>query len=184
TYDEALHVPLIIKPPAGEGAGRRVKIAVQQTDLVPTILNLAKAPFPGNLRGRSLTPLLDRDGIIANQLIYSESLYGFYHFGWGEAPSLTDGRYRYIRGPQEELYDVDTDPDEARNLADARPELLATFRAALKNFKPPTTTRRMAAGGAEDRERYEIFGYVGVRNEASAPPAQPVNPIDKRDVVE
>jgi choline-sulfatase len=184
TYDEALHVPLIIKPPAGEGAGRRVKIAVQQTDLVPTILNLAKAPFPGNLRGRSLTPLLDRDGIIANQLIYSESLYGFYHFGWGELTSLTDGRYRYIRGPKEELYDLDTDPDEATNLLDARPELLATFRAALKNFTPPATLRRMAAVSAEDRERYEIFGYVGIRNEASAPPAQPVNPIDKRDVVE
>ena len=83
-----------------------MKIAVQQADLVPTILNLAKAPFPGNLRGRSLTPLLDRDGIIANQLIYSESLYGFYHFGWGELTSLTDGRYRYIRGPKEELYDL------------------------------------------------------------------------------
>ena len=66
-------------------AGRRVQIAVQQADLVPTILDLAKAPIPGNLRGRSLTPLLDRDGIIANQLIYSESLFGLYHFGWGGA---------------------------------------------------------------------------------------------------
>src|SRR5262249_33086402 len=89
TYDDALRIPLIVKSPAGEGAGRRVKIAVQQVDLVPTILNLAKAPLPGNLRGRSLTPLLDRDGIIPNQLIYSESLYGFYHFGWAELTSLT-----------------------------------------------------------------------------------------------
>jgi arylsulfatase A-like enzyme/tetratricopeptide (TPR) repeat protein len=184
TYDEALRVPLIIKPPAGEGAGRRVKIAVQQADLVPTILNLAKAPFPGNLRGRSLTPLLDRDGIIANQLIYSESLYGFYHFGWGGLTSLTDGRYRYIRGPKEELYDHDTDPGELRNLADSRPEMLAPFRAALKNFTPPATLRRMAVVSPEDRERYEIFGYVGARSEPSALSAQTVNPIDKHDVVE
>ena len=33
-------------------------ILVQQIDLVPTILDLAKAPAPGNLRGRSLVPLL------------------------------------------------------------------------------------------------------------------------------
>ena len=41
-YDEAIHVPLIIKQPAGEGAGRRVKAVVQLVDLVPTILDLAK----------------------------------------------------------------------------------------------------------------------------------------------
>jgi arylsulfatase A-like enzyme/tetratricopeptide (TPR) repeat protein len=185
TYDETLHVPLIVKPPAGEGAGRRVKIAVQQVDLVPTILNLAKAPLPGNLRGRSLTPLLDRDGIIPNQLIYSESLYGFYHFGWAEVTTLTDGRYRYIHAPKEELYDLETDPKEQRNLADARPEKLATFRAGMKTFVSPATARPMEAPNADDRERYEMLGYVGILLDESAPgPTQPVNPIDKRDVVE
>jgi choline-sulfatase len=184
TYDEALRVPLIIKPPAGEGAGRRVKIAVQQVDLVPTILNLAKAPLPGNLRGRSLTPLLDRDGIIANQMIYSESLFGFYHFGWGGLTSLTDGRYRYIRGPKEELYDLDTDPDEQRNLADAAPETLATLRNGMKSFIPPVAARRMETPGADDRERYEIFGYVGAGETGSSAGAPTINPIDKREVVE
>ena len=184
TYDDALHIPLIVKPPAGEGAGRRVKIAVQQVDLVPTILNLAKAPLPGNLRGRSLTPLLDRDGIIANQLIYSESLYGFYHFGWAELTSLTDGRFRYIRAPKEELYDLDSDPNEQRNIADSHAETLATFRAGMKNFVPPAASRRMENPSDDDRERYEMLGYVGTRLSASAPSAQAVNPIEKRDVVE
>src|SRR5262249_16327835 len=185
TYDETLHIPLIVKPPAGEGAGRRVKIAVQQADLVPTILNLAKAPLPGNLRGRSLTPLLDRDGIIPNQLIYSESLYGFYHFGWTGLTSLTDGRYRYIRAPKEELYDVDADPREQHNIAEAHPELLATFRAGMKNFVPPATPPPMELPNADDRERYEMAGYVGAPSDQSEPgPVQPVNPYDKREVVE
>jgi len=184
TYDEALRVPLIIKPPAGEGSGRRVKIAVQQADLVPTILNLAKAPLPGNLRGRSLTPLLDRDGIIPNQLIYSESLYGSYHFGWAELTTLTDGRYRYIRAPKEELYDLETDPREQRNLAELRPEMLTTFRNGLKSFTPPVAPRRITPVSTDERERYEIFGYVGARNEPSAASAHTINPFDKRDVVE
>jgi arylsulfatase A-like enzyme len=185
TYDEALHIPLIIKPPVGEGAGRRVKIAVQQVDLVPTILNLAKAPLPGNLRGRSLTPLLDRDGIIANQLIYSESLYGFYHFGWSELTSLTDGRYRYIRAPKEELYNLDTDPHEKQNIADKKPETMAAFRTGMKNFVPPATARRMEMPNADDRERYEMLGYVGTRPQPSTQTsAQTINPIDKRDIVE
>ena len=63
-YDDTLHVPLIIKPSAGEGAGRRVKAVVQLVDLVPTILDLVKAPMAGNLRGRSLTALLDSDRVV------------------------------------------------------------------------------------------------------------------------
>jgi arylsulfatase A-like enzyme/tetratricopeptide (TPR) repeat protein len=210
TYDEALRIPLIVKPPAGERAGRRVKIAVQQVDLVPTILNLAKAPLPGNLRGRSLTPLLDRDGIIANQLIYSESLYGFYHFGWAELTSLTDGRYRYIRAPKEELYDLDSDPKEQRNLVDTDVKTLEAFRKGMKTFAAPATPKRIEMPNDEDRERYEMFGYVGTPMETpkagepggtrgagraggttavtevvSGPSSRElVNPIDKRDVVE
>src|SRR5205807_7796065 len=42
-YEEAVHVPLIVKQAAGVGAGRRVGDLVQHVDLVPTILNLAKA---------------------------------------------------------------------------------------------------------------------------------------------
>ena len=186
TYDEVLRVPLIIKPPAGEGAGRRVRIAVQQVDLMPTILDLAKAPLPGNVRGRSLTPLLNRDGIIPNQLIYSESLYGFYHFGWSELRSLTDGRYRYIRAPQEELYDLDADPGERHNLADTNPDTLAALRDGLKSFVPPRSPAGMVPPSADDRERYDMFGYVGTKGASSAAsaPAEPVNPFDKRDAVE
>jgi len=134
---------------------------VQQVDLVPTILNLAKAPLPGNLRGRSLTPLLDRDGIIANQLIYSESLYGFYHFGWAELTSLTDGRYRYIHAPKEELYDLDTDPKEQRNLVDTDVKMVEAFRKGMKTFAASATPKRIEMPNDEDRERYEMFGYVG-----------------------
>ncbi len=38
---------------------------MQHVDLAPTILDLAKAPIPGNLRGRSLAPLFEPDGSIA-----------------------------------------------------------------------------------------------------------------------
>src|SRR5262249_39554078 len=52
-YDEAIHIPLIVKQAGGIDGGRRVGDVVQHIDLVPTILDLAKAPIPGSLRGRS-----------------------------------------------------------------------------------------------------------------------------------
>src|SRR6516225_6598295 len=61
-YDEAIHVPLIIKQESNVGAGRRVSDPVQHIDLVPTILDLVKAPGAANLRGRSLKPILEGTG--------------------------------------------------------------------------------------------------------------------------
>jgi tetratricopeptide (TPR) repeat protein len=42
----------------------------------------------------------------------------------------------------------------------------------------------MESPSDDDRERFEMLGYVGKRLSASAPSAQAVNPIEKRDVVE
>src|SRR4029077_1974756 len=57
-YDEAIHVPLIIKQERNVGAGRRVAAIVQHVDIAPTILDLVKAPGAGGFRGRSLKPVL------------------------------------------------------------------------------------------------------------------------------
>jgi tetratricopeptide (TPR) repeat protein len=80
----------------------------------------------------------------------------------------------------------------------------------MKAFAAPATPKRMEMPNDEDRERYEMFGYVGTRldaggaraagrageagraggtttvtNTVSAPSSRErVNPIDKRDVVE
>jgi choline-sulfatase len=75
-YNDALHIPLIIKQESNAGAGRRVSDVVQQIDLVPTALDLVRAPIPGDLRGRSLKPLLDGSGTLPETVVYSESLYG------------------------------------------------------------------------------------------------------------
>lgn len=125
TYEETLRIPLIVKLPAGEGAGRRVKDVVQHVDIAPTILDLAKAPIPGAMRGRSLRPLLEGGGRFPRRIVYSESLYAHYHFGWSARMTITDGRYRYIGPDHEELYDLDADPGETKDLSAERSEVAA-----------------------------------------------------------
>jgi len=89
---EAVHVPLIIKQESNTSPGRRVRDVVQHIDLVPTILDLVKAPLPWGLRGRSLKPLLEGTGRPAPVSVYSESLYGRTHFGWSAITALTSDR--------------------------------------------------------------------------------------------
>ena len=89
---------------------------------------------PADLRGRDLSPLLFGRGSIAPQGIYAEALYPRYHFGWSELLSLTDDRYRYIKAPREELYDLARDPKERANLVAERPQAAAALRSALDSL--------------------------------------------------
>jgi choline-sulfatase len=178
-YEEALRVPLIVKQAAGEGAGRRVGDLVEQVDLVPTILDLAKAPDPGNLRGRSLKPLLDGAASASRlpaRTAYAESFFGRYHFGWHELTTVSDGRYRYIAAPRDELYDLQQDPGERTNLAadPAHAAIAAALRASLAQFGA-AAPQKPSDVAAPDRARFEVLGDVGrsLQQESGTEPADP-----------
>ena len=141
-YNEAIHVPLIVKPASGGGAGRRVADVVQLADIAPTVLDLVKAPQPGNLRGRSLKPLTEGGALSSAAGVYSESRYGRNRFGWSDLVSVTDGQFQYIRAPHEEMYDLRRDPRERENLIDGdvpektRNELRESLAAIAGAAKP------------------------------------------------
>ena len=184
-YDEAIHVPLIIKQESNAGAGRRVADLVQHVDLVPTILDLVKAPGSGGFRGRSLKPLLEGTGRLPETSVYSEALYARYHFGWSELTALTDDRYRYIKAPREELYDLQRDADERTNVADERPQARLALRGALDRVAAGATIQAPAEVTAEARERLQALGYVGAQTAVPAGPGDDLaDPKDKREILE
>jgi arylsulfatase A-like enzyme/tetratricopeptide (TPR) repeat protein len=184
-YDEAIHVPLIIKQEGNAGGGRRIADLVQHIDLVPTILDLVKAPRVGSLRGRSLKPVLEGTGLLPPTTIYSEALYARYHFGWSELTALTDERYRYIKAPREELYDLTRDPGERTNIAEERPQPRQALRGALDRVAAGATIQAPSAVSADARERLQSLGYVGTQTDVSTQPGSALpDPKDKREVLE
>jgi len=188
-YDETIHVPLVIKQAAGIGAGRRVPDVVQHVDLAPTILDLVKAPVPGQLRGRSLKPLLDGTDELGDTIVYSEALYGHYRFGLSELASVTDGHYRYIKAPREELYDLERDPHERLNLIDERATAAArqSLRSTLDQLVAHTETQAPEPIAPEDRDRLQLLGYVGTastRSTTASGGGAPADPKDKCELVE
>ncbi len=52
------HVPLMVRLPKGEGGGRRVTEVVELVDVMPTVLDLAGAVSPVDVRGRSFAAAL------------------------------------------------------------------------------------------------------------------------------
>jgi arylsulfatase A-like enzyme len=159
TLDDAtLRIPLIVKQPDGEGAGRRVAAPVQQIDLVPTILDLVRAPVPGELRGRSLRALLDDgDTSVPDQPVYSESLAARYRFGGDPIHALTDSAYRYVRGVEEELTPLlppSADAGGGESAATGR------LRRELDRLLAAAPERGPAPIAASEEERYAAFGYL------------------------
>src|SRR5262249_32640826 len=158
---------------------------VQHIDLVPTILDLVKAPAPGPLRGRSLKPVLDGANHLEPAPVYSEALYARYHFGWSELTALTDDRYRYIKAPREELYDLERDPKERANLADERGQARQAMRTVLDRVAAGATIQAPSEVSADARERLQALGYVGARADVSTAPGDELpDPKDKRDILE
>ena len=186
-YDSTTRVPLVLKMPGSEGAGRRVAAPVQHIDLVPTLLERIGAAAPAGLRGRSLAPLLSVAGAAAppDASVYAEAFYGRYHFGWSELYSLTDSRYRYVKAPRAELYDLQNDPAERTNLAAARPQVIAAARASLDSLLANAAKHAPSRVSAEDLQRLQALGYVGSQaNVAPEAPGESLpDPKDKAPVL-
>jgi arylsulfatase A-like enzyme len=78
-YEEALHVPLIMRLPGVIPAGKRVAGNVSHVDLMPTALGLLHLAGPSQIQGIDLSPVILSDQPIPDRLIYSELAYnGFY----------------------------------------------------------------------------------------------------------
>jgi tetratricopeptide (TPR) repeat protein len=163
-YDETIRVPLIIKLPGRAGAGRRTAVPVQHIDLVPTVLDWIGTKPQAGLRGRSLRGLLDGSRTTpAETGFYAEALYSRFHYGWSELYALTDARYRFIKAPRAELYDLEQDPGQKRNVLAERPQPAAAMRAALDGMLAGTSVPAPGAVSAEDRQRLAALGYVGTQ---------------------
>ncbi len=184
-YDETIRVPLVIKLPGQTGAGRRVSQPVQHLDLVPTILDLAGAAAPRGLRGRSLRPVLESAaGKLPEPGFYSEAFYSRYHFGWSELVALTDARYRFIKAPRPELYDLPEDPRQARNIVAERPQTAAAMRAGLGDLMKGAVPQAPQRVSREDLERLQALGYVGTQPADVAAPGDSLpDPKDKAPVL-
>jgi tetratricopeptide (TPR) repeat protein len=146
---------LIVKQPNGEGAGRRVATAVQQIDLAPTLLDLVRAPVPDAFAGRSLRALLtDKDATLRDRPLYAEWLAPHYGFGGRGVYSLTTNLYRYVRGVDEELLPLTSDPAGGSGTSSET----ARLRGELDRLVgPPAPADRIAPG---DEERFALLGHL------------------------
>ena len=171
-YESTLHVPLLMHWPIGSGGfPARSSSPASLMDVAPTILQFAGISSPPEFQGRSLLQFLREGASASNREVYSESLYAHNHFGCSPLRSLRLGRYKYIRAPKSELYDLDTDPDETRNLYTQQRSLALASDERLSALLARYRGTQGQSGKALDADtvaRLSSLGYVAVSRQHAA----------------
>ena len=175
-YNATVHVPLIVKPPAGSGidAGRR-REPVETTAVAPTLLQLAGVKdssdsihsISAQFQSRSLLGTSQETSQTAKDPAYSETFYPFSSFGWSPLHALESERFHFIEAPMPELYDLETDPGETRNIAAAQPATVAVLQEKMQALLAhnPFTRQNSAVGNLspDAQEKLRTLGYFGFR---------------------
>jgi Tfp pilus assembly protein PilF len=161
-YNSTLHVPLIVKFPNGDHAGRRVSPWVGLVDVFPTVLELLDMETPDAIQGTSLMSHLRSDKPATSEL-YAETLSPRLSRDWGELRGLISGDYKYIHGPRPELYNLMSDPKELDNLIDRHPDVAADLRERLQDYLDEHAVPDLDSSVYVDEEtlrRLQGLGYV------------------------
>jgi choline-sulfatase len=190
-YGATLDVPLIIAPPPGATlgspaltlAGRRVGGLARLVDVTPTVLDLVGLPVPSGLDGVSLLPLVAHEGAsatgsppsdpsdaLAGPVSYAETYYPRFRYSWSDLAAVETERWKFIRAPRPELYDLRQDPGELHDVSAAHPRVVATLAKQLESMS------RLKAGDEptptpldpEALARLRALGYVGGADSALA----------------
>jgi arylsulfatase A-like enzyme len=161
-YQEQARVPLLVKWPHDQSAGGRSSSApVELVDVMPTVLSFFGAPVPGNPDGRELAASLDTRRVTSDRARIIQSTDG-------ELTAVVLGPVKLIerRGPAQlvdetyprrELFRLDRDAGELRDLAPTEPALVRTLVELLPRCRRPVRQQGLAS---ETRERLRTLGYL------------------------
>lgn len=176
-YEEVTNVPFIVSGPGIVSRPERVPALVQvTTDLLPTLCGLAGIEVPAGKRGVSWAPLLRGGNQQESHPYVASEWHSEYEHIVTPGRMIRSERYKYTHYLEggEELYDLQSDPLEKRNLANLAEyrDVLLQHRALLDDYILRTgDDYRSLSVKADERYRAHTPGYPHHTGEAIIPRA-------------
>ncbi len=162
-YDEQVRVPLILSSPGRVEPGLREE-PVELVDIPSTLLSALGIPPDARMRGDDL-------GFALAGAPPGSDLFAFASVG--ELRMATDGAHKAICSVSGcELYNLERDPEERRNIAGESPEVFRRLQGALSRFAAETP--RIEALGLEDSAWPEALARAELGDATAAPELLPL----------
>jgi arylsulfatase B len=166
-YDGGHRVPFFIHWPKG-GYSKAVDVdrLTAHVDILPTLMELAGLPpLPASYKadGKSIVPLLKNPKADwADRTLMTDSQRVRDPIKWRKSATMSE-RWRLING--KELYDIDADPGQTKNVAKQFPEvvqkLTADYTAIWDSMVPIfKTDARIRVGGTENPSRLSSHDWL------------------------
>jgi choline-sulfatase len=183
-YDETIHIPLLLKLPRGQSAGKQVKNRARLVDLAPAALEQAGVAVPSQMQGQSLLRIAQSTSQ-TEQSVYSRTDFPAYGFGCSMIESWRAGKYLYMRAPKPELYDTAADPAASHNLAPTSKATLDTMASQLQAFDARLGNDAGKMGttlSSSEMQKLASLGYVGLQNSGAGVQAASIG-TDAKDMI-
>lgn len=172
-YRSTLHVPMLIKLPAGRRAGEAVAAPVELVDLPNTLLTAVGLDPDPRLDG------IDALGRVpVERGIYAETFYPRLHFGWSDLRAWTEARWSLVDGPAAELFDLAADPGQEQNRIETERRQATRMRAEIAERDAP-----LAAPAATDAETARKLAALGYLTGSADPGGRLPDPRTERDLL-
>ena len=136
SFEETVHIPLIIKLPGSAFRGRRVPHLAAMVDLMPTVLEVVGVDAGVEAQGRSLMPAVVED-VPVRRAVHIRA-------------NLRTERWKYLL-PGNRLYDLNADPGERHNVIRESEEFDPRWKRYLRraNDRDRRLFEELESGGPE-----------------------------------
>jgi arylsulfatase A-like enzyme len=134
-YEGGIRVPMIARWKGTIPAGRVSNHVWAHWDMFPTLAAYAGAKVPAGLDGMSMAPALGGETPPMHEFMYWE----FHERGFQQAVRM--GKWKAVRLKPEtplELYDLDADVMEERDVASSHADVVARIETYLKTARTPS----------------------------------------------
>jgi choline-sulfatase len=184
-YDTTLLVPLLIKPVRQLFGKQIIEEQVRLVDIAPTILQILELPKVPDFQGTGLLGLMAGKQKQLELEAYSETYYPA-QFGASSLRSLRRLNTKFIEAPRPELYDLNQDPSELKNVYTENQALANQLKNRLGEMSNMLADKgseknSQMAPSSEELEKLGALGYVGGPVRAGKAEPQPSSVSDPKD---
>jgi arylsulfatase A-like enzyme len=161
-YEELLRVPLLVRFPEGRDAGRVLDTPFSVVDLLPLVAQEVGFVLPDGVEG---LPLGERRVVLAESFRDPVSIDLYGERADRDLASIIRWPWKLTQSDrgERELYRLDADPKELRNLSGREAvegELLRELGAALDGLSAPESADAPEAVAPATMERLRELGYI------------------------